>query len=91
MANKNPTNGDILRKLESMDNTLQATVKDVTILKDWHLSETAARQAVEEYRKEQQAGAKNKAWMEIAKQVGIVLSIVIAILYAYASSKGLHP
>lgn len=67
-------------------------------LEQWKIAEDAARAAVKEYREGEEKSRINslkhreaKAWMDILKQVGIILGIVTAILYAYASTRGINP
>lgn len=86
MATKNPTNADILAELKDMNYR-------IINLETWKIAEDAARKAIRDYKTSEYNAHKDtetKEWVKVAKQVGIVLGIVIAILYAYAATKGLH-
>lgn len=84
---KTPTNLDLLKELSGMNTR-------ITALEVWKISEDAARKAIFDYKQGERSSLKDtetSEWIKVAKQAGIVLGIVIAILYAYASTKGLHP
>lgn len=87
---KNPTNTDILRKLEGMDTR-------ITALESWKIAEDAAKKAIADYRKSEKAQEAEKTMLteselrvKILKQIGIVLGILTTIAYAYAASRGIH-
>lgn len=69
----------------------------VSALESWKIAEDAARKAVSEYRKQEESermtkltSTEKQEWLKVAKQIGVVLGIVIVILYAYAATKGIR-
>lgn len=89
MAENEPTNAELLKEIKGLGDRL-------LILEDWKRNEDAYRAALAKVKaeeKEQKSSAQSdeiaKRRTEIMKQVGIVLALVIAILYAYAASKGI--
>lgn len=89
MASKNPTNSDIMKKLDSMDGRL-------IVVENWRRETEIAKKAVEEYQAEQDRKQKakletkkTKETTELIKQIGVVVAIIIAILYAWAATNGI--
>lgn len=91
MANTEPTSSEIIQSIKGVSDR-------VIILEDWKRNEDAYRAALAKVKDEEQqsrttgeADAFAKRRTEIMKQVGIVLGLLAAILYAYAATKGIHP
>lgn len=89
MAAKEPTNAELLKELKEFGQRL-------LILEDWKRNEDAYRAALAKVKSEEKENKQSeqsdemiKRRTEIMKQVGIVLALLIAILYAYASSRGI--
>lgn len=80
MPKSQPTNADILKEVRSMNNRIAA-------LEQWKQGTEIARAAVEEYKKEEQSIRDSRQRREIMKQVGVVLSLMAAILYVYLESR----
>lgn len=88
MPDKQPTNAEILQEVQAMSGRL-------LVIEDWKRSEDAYRAALAQVKaeeKESKTTSQNDDFMkrrtEIMKQVGIVLGLIAAILYAYASTRG---
>ena len=95
-ATKQPTNSDILAKLNEVIKKVDAVDGRLTQIEIWRLTEESARKAVAEYRSQEKAERLNKLnqtekkeWIKVAQQVGVALGIVIVILSAIAASRGL--
>lgn len=91
MPNIEPSNAEIL-------NAIKGVSDRVIVLEDWKRNEDAYRAALAKVKSEEQEAKVSsqaddfaKRRTEIMKQVGIVLGLVAAILYAYAATKGIHP
>lgn len=89
MAEHEPTNADIIKEVRSISDRL-------LILEDWKRNEDAYRAALAKVKSEEKetkseaaASEYAKRRTEIMKQVGIVLGLIVAILYAYAATKGI--
>lgn len=79
VADRHPTNSDILKKLNDMSTTLQSTVKDVSELKTWRIGQEAAKKAVEEYKRSEEANT-------VMSWIGRIAPLIVAVLtalYAY--------
>lgn len=81
---KNPTNADIYRKLDDVSNR-------VGVLEEWKRGLDIAKQAVDEYKKDEQSRRESNQRREVLKQVGIILALVAAVLYVYLEAHGIHP
>lgn len=84
-----PTNADIIKEVRSISDRL-------LIVEDWKRNEDAYRAALAKVKAEEKSAKVEardddvaKRRTEIMKQVGIVLGLVVAILYAYAATKGI--
>lgn len=84
-----PTNADIIKEVRTISDRL-------LIIEDWKRNEDAYRAALAKVKSEESSAKKEardddaaKRRTEIMKQVGIVLGLVVAILYAYAATKGI--
>lgn len=84
-----PTLGDVLKEVQGFGNRL-------AVLENWKISEDAYRAALAQVKNEERQAKNdnnsaevNKRRLEILKQVGIVLALIAAILYAYAATKGI--
>lgn len=91
MSDQEPTNTEILNEIRGISARL-------LIIEDWKRNEDAYRAALAKVKSEEQqqkADSRSddfaKRRTEIMKQVGIVLGLIAAILYAYAATKGIHP
>lgn len=91
MAGREPTNADILKAVGDVSGR-------VTDLENWKLQEDAYRAALARIKDEEASDKMNnlktdeaKRRTEIMKQLGIVLGLIIAILYAYMATKGIKP
>ncbi len=66
------------------------------VIEDWRRETEIAKKAVAEYQSQQDVkrraaleAKKSKEWVDLLKQGSVVLGIIIAILYAYAASRGI--
>lgn len=90
-SNKNPTNADLLKELKLMS-------QRIDVLEQWKVSEDAYRAALKQIKRDDEESKYTKlrdgelsSRTDIWKQVMIVLGLVIAGLYAYLATKGIHP
>lgn len=60
-------------------------------IEGWKEKIEIGKAAVDEYKKEEQANRDSGQKREIFKQVGIVLTLVAAVLYVYIEAHGIHP
>lgn len=91
MTVQKPTNADILKEIKDLGTRL-------TEIERWKLTTIAAQKAVDEYRKQEEAARVSRIsqttqteWTKVAKQVGVIAGILIAIFYAYLNTKGIKP
>lgn len=96
MANKEPTNGDLLKEIKGVKDMQIAQSKDVTVLMNWKIQEDAYRAALAKVKSDEEQAkyqglrdGEIKRRTEIMKQIGIVLALIVAILYAYAATHGI--
>lgn len=80
----NPTNADIYRKLDGVSNR-------VTTLEEWKRGLDIAKQAVDEYKKDETANRTAQQKRELLKQAGIVLALIAGVLYIFLESHGIKP
>lgn len=85
---------DDIKEVKKMQTTQG---QDIESLKRWKIAEDAYRAALKQVRKEEQEDQygklktkEAKAWLDILKQLGPIITIVGALLYAYAATKGIH-
>lgn len=88
MSPTEPTNAELDQEIKAIDNR-------VLTLEDWKRDEDAYRAAVARVKAEEAtdrnrraSDSETKKRTEIMKQVGIILALITAILYAYASTHG---
>lgn len=91
MPTKNPSNSDILKELKTMN-------QRIDVLEQWKVSEDAYRAALKQIKRDDEeskyTNLRDKeltSRTDIWKQVMIVLGLIIAGLYAYLATKGIHP
>src|SRR3990167_10346870 len=76
-------------KFDTMNGTLRSEIGTYgSIVMDLQKKQIEA-EAVEKYKSGLTAKRYTKLWMEVGKQILIILGILTAILYAYASTKGI--
>ena len=86
MADKrNPTNADIIRKLDHMNTRIDA-------LETWKITSDAAREAIAEYKRSEIHSSVRKSDSrvnaELVKNIGIALTIILALITAILAGKG---
>ena len=93
-----PTLGELENEIADVKEVVKEHGTDIKALKDWKTSEDAYRAAVAQVKKDEDANSSSalrneelKRRTEMIKQAGIVLGLVAAILYAYATTHGIHP
>jgi hypothetical protein len=95
MAAKQPSNSDILKAVKQLKDMQVAQAKDIGILMNWKIAEDAYRAALAKVKSDDEQskyqGLRDnelKKRTELIKQAGIVVALIIAILYAYATTHG---
>lgn len=95
MAAKQPSNSDILKAVKAVKELQVSQAKEIGILMNWKLQEDAYRAALAKVKSEEEEskyqGLRDneiKKRTELIKQIGIVAALIIAILYAYATTHG---
>lgn len=96
MAAKQPSNSDILRAVKEVKDMQTSQAKDINILMNWKIAEDAYRAALAKVKSEDEqskyTGLRDnelKKRTELIKQIGIVVGLIVAILYAYAVTHGI--
>lgn len=89
----NPTIRDVYHDIQEIKDMQLTQAADIVILKDWKAKQEIAKQAIEEYKQQEETerqsnlGNRERAKkIEVLKQVSIVLALLAAILYAYLGS-----
>lgn len=92
---KEPSNSELIKEVRDMYTGLDGRVVH---LENWKRNEDAYRAALSQVKNEElqdktqtRADADSRRRTEILKQIGIVLGLIIAILYAYMATKGIKP
>lgn len=95
---KQPTNADLLKEFKVIKDMQIAQAKDINILMQAKVAEDAYRAALKQVKDDEETAkytnlrdGELKKRTEILKQIGIIAGIIIAILYAYASTHGIKP
>ena len=93
---KEPTNADLLREFKTVKDMQISQGKDISILMNWKVAEDAYRAALAKVKSDEEQSkfqglrdGELKKRTELIKQMGIVIMLVIAILYAYAATHGI--
>lgn len=71
---KNPTNGDLYRKLDSMDTR-------IATLEQWKIAEDAAKAAVSNYRRQELQSKRDKSKMEVFQALLPFIIALTALVY----------
>jgi hypothetical protein len=82
-AKKNYTNGDIIKRLDDMDNRLGA-------IEVWKIGQEAGRAAVDEYKRQESKDRSVQATTNVVDTVKTLTPYVIALLVAAAAVLYLH-
>lgn len=88
---KNPTNADLFRQNGELSRQLNGMNNRVLALEEWKRGLDIAKQAVTEYKNDEQQRRDANQKREVIKQVGIVLALIAAVLYVYLEAHGIHP
>lgn len=64
---------------------------DINQLLDWKKGTEIAKNAVAEYKRDEEQSKESRQKRELLKQGGIVLGLVTTVIYVYLSTKGIHP
>lgn len=82
MATRQPTNSDILKELRDMSVRISS-------LETWRLAQDAYKEALAQVKKDEKLAKDESRRSDIYKQVMIILGLLVAILTAMASTRGI--
>jgi hypothetical protein len=79
------SNKDILKELKDINELLKQYGHDIGELKEWKIAVEAAKQALKEYQREEDAkphvtkeGINGKAWAALVTVIGILGAVILA-------------
>lgn len=92
-----PTNSDLMKEIREVKSMQTSQGDRISTLELWKVSEDAYRAALARVKDEEEDNKFRKLRdgelskrSEVLKQVGIILGLITAILYAYLSTKGIR-
>lgn len=96
MTADNPTNADLLKEIRAIRGEQNKMRSDLDVVIEWKRGLEIGKAAVDEYKRQQSDEQRQKlesraarSKTEVLKQLGYILALGGAILYAFAASRGI--